>query len=554
MVCINVSELLVEKFKQIKIKYVFGILSSGFIELGDILSETEIHYIGTRHEQWAGHIADVYGRLTGRPQVFLVPGGPGVTNAVTAIATANVNHSPVLVLSDGSTTEASGKYGFQDLDGTKITAPISKKSFAINIPKRIDEFLSLMYRTAITPLPGPVHLEIPRDVLLMKTNYKIGSISENIISKTYPKENDVINIINLLSKSTKPLIVAGEEINNPTGRELLEEFVNKMHIPVCSTHGNNDVLDNNSKYMLGAIGRLGSIQAMEAVGTANLIVSFGTSLSRYTFSPYYGFKYSDITKNVVQISNNPDDLGRTFPICIGISCDPVRFLELAVELIKNLNIKNVGNNQWFENSLIEEKKTFSGTYNNMIFETIFERIPRKVNISLDAGSMSTVMVKWKKYGASGRLITSGNMGEVGFSIPAAIGACLAIPHVPSFAFLGDGALTMQLSALITAVEYNVPIKVIVFDNSAWGSEKAYQLAMYEGKIFGSQLKNPKLVEVAKSIGFLAIEAYSKEEAVLGINTLINSDKPSLLVIKMEDDFPTPVRSLDAVKRVYRGIY
>lgn len=556
MVEVNVSELLVDKFKEKNVKFVFGILSSGFVELGDILYDTDIKYVGARHEQWAGHMADAAGRLMGKPQIFLVPGGPGVTNGVTAIKTANINHSPMFVLSDGSTMGVSGKMDFQDIDGTSITARVAKHSQTVHSPDRVEEYFSWLYNIALTPLTGPVHLEVPRDILLMKTNYVKNLNASCPVYNSYPSEETVSDVIKIILQSSKPIIVAGEEINNETGREFLNKFVNELYIPVCAVHNNNDVMDNESVYMLGALGRLGSAIAMEALHRADVILALGTNMNPYTFSPYYGFKYNDITNNIIQVTLDSSNINRNFTTSKSLVCNPVEFLEVAVKILKNgnLNSKAPGFKNWFNSINRKDPPIFKGKYNNMVFETLFNIIPSKSIISLDAGSMSMVMLKWRKFGKSCRLLSSGNMGEVGFSISSAIGASLAKPGAPSFAFLGDGSFTMQMSALITAVEYNIPIKAIVFDNGAWGSEKAYQETLYNNRLFGSVLKNPDIAEVAKSLGVTSFRATDLTSLVLGLKDLDNSKEPSLLVINMENDFPTPVRSLDVVKRAYRGIY
>ncbi len=553
---INVSELLVDKFKNNNLNFIFGILSSGFMELGDILYDTDIKYIGTRHEQWAGHIADVVGRLTGKPQILLLPGGPGVTNSITAITVASINHSPMFVLSDGSTSITSGKNDFQDIDGTIITGHITKRSVTINRPDRVNEYFSMLYNLAQTPLLGPVHMEIPRDILLMKTSYDTEVKNQVIIYNSYPSVETVKSVLNIISNAKKPVLLLGEEINNPEGKKYLEEFIEKLHIPACSTHGNNDVLNNSSKYMMGAIGRLGSKRAMETISMADMVLVLGSSMNPYTFSPYYGFNYNALTSNIVQITMDSVNAGRNFTTFETIICNPVQFIKLAIQIIdsQEFNLNTGGYSNWFESIDNVEPDIFRGAYNSKVFEILFRKIPVKSNISLDAGSMSMVMLKWKKFGIHGRLLTSGNMGEVGFSISSSIGANLAIPDTPSYAFMGDGSFTMQMSALITAIEYDVPVKIIIFDNSAWGSEKAYQIAMYNNRFFGSNLKNPDIVRVVRSLGAIGIEANDISTLEHDIDDLNSSDRPAVLVIKMENDFPTPVRSLDAVKRVYRGLY
>ena len=521
---INISELLVERFRNRNLKFVFGILSSGFLELGDILYDKDIKYIGTRHEQWAGHMADVFGRITGQPQLLLLPGGPGVTNALTSIATAKINYAPMFVLSDGSTTSTSGRGDFQDLDGPEITKPVTKKSVLVQNPARVGEYFSSLYSISKAPLPGPVHLEIPRDVLLMKTTYADDKSEPDFLFGNYPARETVRLILHAIIKAKRPVVLVGNELSTTLGRELLSQFAEKMNVPVIAVHGKNDIMDNNNPRMMGAIGRLGSRKAMTYLKESDMVVALGTNMNPYTFSPYYGFEYNNLTENVILITLDPENIGNNIPISKNLFCSPESFLRVALGVIESEEYKFKGKaiREFFENAPEHNDEIFKGKHNSFVFQTIFENVLPGSNISIDAGSMSMVMLKWKGYSSPGHLITSGNMGEVGFSISASIGASLAQPEVPSYAFLGDGAFTMQLSALITAVEYNIPIKILVFDNSAWGSEKAYQTLMYNGRFFGSNLKNPDLTEVARSLRAISTKAEDPQTLRSTLHDINNS--------------------------------
>lgn len=556
----NVSELVVKFALDKKIKYVFGILSSGFLEVMDILGKTEINYIGVRHEQWAGHMADAYGRITLRPQICLIAGGPGITNMVTAMATAKINYSPMLVLSDGPTRRSEGKGDFQDLNGAVITTPVSKKSQYVSTPFRVLDNLASLYDIAVTPLMGPVHLEIARDVLLETVEYDGSSPPPAPSAHFYPSEEDILEVLRLLGESSKPLLLVGEEARSGSVSRLVSEVARKLRIPICTTHTNNDAVDNSDPYYLGSIGSLGSKKAMKAMEESDLVIALGSSLPPYTFLPYYGFRYPGRETKIIQVTLNEGALGKTQNLVLGLVSGAEEFLKALLSKVDSfgggaLVSKSVLWDGWFrglpENEPLD---VFKSTQNRNIFLTLFEGLETKSIISVDAGQLCKTIVRWNRFHAPGSLLTSGNMGEVGFSIPAAIGAKLARPDLPSYAILGDGAFTMELSAILTATEYNIPIKIIVLDNSAWGSEKAYQKILYEERYFGSNLKNPNLVEVARSLGLESFYAEDPAEVRKGIRELNQLDKPGALFIRMEEDYPTPSRLLDAVRRVKRGIF
>lgn len=555
---INVSELIARFIQNKKISNIFGILSSGFIELADILSETDVNFVGVRHEQWAGHMADVYGRLTSRPQICLIPGGPGITNMVTSVSTARINYGPMMILTDGPTTMRQETYDFQDLNGSTIMDGVAKATRLVSSPRRVLDSLNSLYDISVSPLQGPVHLEISRDILLESIDYEDKTEQPNVISSVFPEPGIIDTFLSMLSDAHKPLILAGEEVRTKEGSTLLEELAETLHIPVCSTHSMNGVMDNSSKYMLGSIGRLGSEKAMKAMQESDLIIALGTSYNPYTFAPYYGFKYPGKSVKVIQITLNPGAMAKNSNLTLGIFSDSAPFMMSVLKRLQDPVNRVHGSaaewDQWTAKIEISNKPVFKGEHNNSVFREIFDTIPSDAMLSLDAGSMSMNLVRWGKFSGHGSLITSGNMGEVGFSIASSIGAKLAIPSRPSFAVLGDGAFTMEMSAVLTATESEIPIKIILFDNSAWGSEKAYQMDFYNSRFVGSELKNPPLQNLVRSLGIEAIEADSPDKIRAGMKELINLDGSGAIIIRMEDDYPTPVRSLDAVKRVKRGLY
>ena len=332
----NVSEIILKFFQAKKTKYAFGILSSGFMELADILRDTDIQYIGTRHEQWAGHIADSYGRLTGSPQMCLISGSPGITNMVSAIATANINHSPVFVLTDGPTTKSKGTGDFQDVDGTTITAPVSKSSVYVSSPSRALDILNSLYNLSIAPLPGPVHVELARDTLLESCSYTDKEQNFDYLIHNLAGRETIESAVNLILESSRPVILAGNEIYTKRASVFLGKIAESLNIPVVTTHSNNDLMPSSNRFMLGAIGRLGSENAMRALAESDLVIAIGTTLNSYTFVPYYGFKYPGAETKIIQVSMFPESLARSGQVKLGIFSNAEDFLEATLNHITHI--------------------------------------------------------------------------------------------------------------------------------------------------------------------------------------------------------------------------
>lgn len=563
----NGGETLVDSMKRLGIDCSFGIVGSSLLEVFDLLPEAGIEYIGARHEQWAGHMADGYARASGKISALLAQNGAGLTNVVTASSTAKKANSPILIVSGSPLSKTIGRGTYQEEDHVAVMQPVTKWSRRVERADRISENVKTARNIAMTTPRGPTHIDVPRDFLYeivdyegLNTDFYIDNF-ESILSVEVLKQ-----IEELLKGSDKTVLIAGGACNNENISKRLIEFSKRLSIPICSTYGHNDVVQSDYPLMLGSIGRGGSEAAMNAVKEADLLLCIGTRLDEFTFLPYYGFSYFPKEAKIVQFTANPEHLGRSYQITLGVLCNAVSAVRALVDVANNISINDGTKNERFqkfsnEKRIWEEKITKREQNSNDheieikdVYLYLRENIPHDAIVTVDIGSSPSFSYSLLKFYYNRTFMPPGPLGGVGFSIPAAIGAGIARNGEPPYALLGDGAFTMELSALMTAVEYKIPLNVVVFDNSAWGAEKANQQYFYDSRFIGTNLNNPDLVTVSKSLGAYSkmVEDYNELDKTM--KDVFSNKGVNVVVVKVDPlKLPLPARR-DALQKPFRGIY
>jgi|GEM_PF-564678 thiamine pyrophosphate-dependent acetolactate synthase large subunit-like protein len=567
---VNVGELIVDSLRKYSVDHSFGIVASSIAEILDLLPLAGIKYYGARHEQWAGHMADSYTRISGKTSLVLAQSGAGVTNLVTAAATALRAFSPIIIISGGAQSEEKGKGTYQELDHVRIMSPVTKFSSSIPNPSRAQEIIRKAIVIARTPPKGPVYIEVPRDLFYEIVDYDAERV-EDVQATFSPKEEITTKFIELVNNSIKPIVLAGGGVIWSGASKLLEEFSSTFKVPVVSTYSHNDVMDNSNYLWLGSIGRAGSKAAMKVYSMSDLIIALGTRMDSFTFLPYYGFKYDNSNAKVIQVDIDPQIImNKSKGLEMGVVSDIKEFLGGVMKYVKEKGVKINEREQWIRDCIklreewrreLESQGITGKIGGNGLYPTIEEvyrelrkHLSKEAIVILDVGASPSLAYTYLEFTSSPSLLTPNPVGGLGFSIPAAIGAKIASPKRDVLAILGDGAFTMELPSLITSIEYNTNIKVLVMDNSAWGSEKNYQKIYYDSRYVGSDIKNPDLAKIAEDIGFKASVVESKGQMSSYIEEMLKSRESHVLIVKVDPNwFPPPAR-IDVVKKPKRGLF
>jgi acetolactate synthase-1/2/3 large subunit len=525
------AQMVVEALKKEGVKVVFGFPGGSVIPLFDVLfDEPDIHLVLTRHEQGAVHAADGYARSTGKTGVCLVTSGPGATNTVTGIATANFDSVPLVCLTGQVPRNMIGNDAFQEADIVGITRPITKNNYIITDRAELPKILKEAFFIAGTGRPGPVIVDLPKDILIakLKDSYPetVSIRGYNPVIKGHPGQ--IKKAAQALSQAHKPLFYVGGGIHIANAVDVFHKIVKKTGIPVISSLMGIGALPSDHPLNVGMIGMHGTYAANMAVTETDLLFGIGTRFDdRATgvlekFAPH---------ARVMQIDIDPASISRNVPVEIPIVGDARQVLEDLLPLLKPAQIDN-----W-----IKEIKEWQDTHplkidNNSkrlspakIIRTISDMFPEAI-IATEVGQNQMWAALFYNYRHSRTLLTSGGLGTMGYGFPAAIGAKIANPDKIVIDIAGDGSIQMNIQELATAVQEELPVIVAILNNGYLGMVRQWQELFYHKRYSFTCLNrrpscppecshpgdhcliyNPDFVKLAQAYDAVGIRVVKEEE-------------------------------------------
>ena len=539
---ISGGKAVVECLKAHNIKYVFGLIGSATMELFDALYDEEsIKFIDVRDERTGTHMADAYARASGNHGVIIAgQNGPGATNLVTGVAQAKAAFSPLLSIAGAISTEHQGKDAFQEVDQQKLFEPITKKTFSIKNTKSITKDLNNALNISTHGKWGPVHVNIPRDVLAgiesfdsFKTKIKLENKNVN--------NNDLEKIFSLIEHSTKPVIICGAGVKNSKTQDEAILLSKKLNIPIVSSAGHGDVITFDYDLYGGQMGPRGNKIASYLVKNADVILAIGTRLGFN--STFYSYDNISESAKIIQVDIDPVAIGRYFPVEIGIQNDVKVFLENLISLIQNKVLKN-NSQDWVTNFKKEKINYYKERDKNAdvnskiiqpsgLFKELRNIMPKNSSITLDAGTLCLQATDEFNFYNPKSLFTPLDFGLVGFSFAAGLGVKLAKPDSTVFSLMGDGGFGMTVSELATAVHHKINTITIVMNNKSWGAEKAYQRDFYDKRYIGADISSPpfhKLAEIYGAKGYYVTELNNFREAV---SDALVCNKPAVINVDVD---------------------
>ena len=539
---ISGGKAVVECLKAHNVKFVFGLIGSATMELFDSLyDEKDITFIDVRDERTGTHMADAYARATGSPGVIIAgQNGPGATNLVTGVAQAKAAFSPLLSIAGAIATEHQGKDAFQEVDQQKLFEPITKKTFSIKNTKSIVNDLNKALKISMQGKWGPVHVNIPRNVLSGIESYDTFKIESKVENKKI-EENDLEKIISLINQSSKPVIVCGAGVKNSKTQDDIIVLSKNLNIPVVSSAGHGDVISYEHELYSGQMGPRGNKVASSLVKEADFILAIGTRLGFN--STFYSYENISKSAKIAQIDIDPIAIGRYFPIELGIQNDVKIFLDQLNSQLKGKTLKS--NHHDWVNSFLKKKIEYykkrdenADTNSKIIqpsglFKELRNIIPKGSSITLDAGTLCLQATDEFNFFEPKSLFTPLDFGLVGFSFAAGLGVKLAKPNSQVFSLMGDGGFGMTVSELSTAVHHKINTITIVMNNKSWGAEKAYQRDFYDQRYIGADINSPpfhKLAEIYGAKGYHVFELKDLKGAVIDA---MNCNKPAVINVDVD---------------------
>ncbi len=540
----NGAEALILSLEKIGIEVMFGLPGGSAIPLFDALYKVRknMKFVLVRHEQGAAHEADGYARATGKPAAVLVTSGPGAANTVTGIMTAHMDSVPMIVLTGQSVRGMLGKDAFQEADIFNLTMPIVKHSYLLKSANDIPRVVKEAFHIATSGRPGPVLIDVPKDVGTEACT--VGLDAEMNLPGYKPQLRGytpemIQKIADALSKSQRPVIVAGHGAVMSRAENELLELAEKMGIPVTTTLLGKGVFPDSHRLSLEGLGMHGTAYANRAIVECDLMMSVGARLDdRILGVP------SQFCKNAVKIHIDIDaaEFGKLVKPDICCRGDAKTVLKDLLPLVKRGDTS-----EWVSRLDGYKKKwplTFSkkgGLHPPQIIAALSELTGGKAIMATDVGQHQMWAWQFFKCDKPWQFITSGGAGTMGFGLPAAIGAQFGRPGETVLCVAGDGGFQMTMSELATAGIHKLPIKIIIMNNHYLGMVRQWQDMFYDERYSGVDLEgNPDFVELAKAYGILAMNLKRSSDIQKVLKKALAHPGPVLVnveVVKHEEVFP-----------------
>ncbi len=534
----------IKSLKKEKVKHVFGLIGSATMEMFDALyHEKNIKFIGVRDERTGTHMADGYARASNQPGIILAgQNGPGATNLVTGLAQAQAAFSPVVSIAGSYSTKDRMEDAFQGLDQHSLFKPVTKKTWTVKNTKKIPKTFSDAFKLAMSPRRGPVCINLPRNILADKGNFKIDEKNQSFDNQnsTKSKSNYIKKAVKIINNSNKTVIVVGGGIKYTSKYKNVVKLAELLNVPIVTAAGHGDAIPFNHKLNAGQMGPRGNPVASKLVKKASVIIALGTRLG---FNSTF-YSYENINKNakIIQVELEKSMIGRYFPVAVGIYGDAATIAEQLYKEIKKQNI--ILDMEKWTNSYFYERKKFLFNRDKFkqknfpiqpkgLFKQLRQVLPKNSAITLDAGTLCLQATDALEYYDPPSLFTPLDFGLVGFSFACGLGVKVAKPNKKVISLMGDGGFGMTISELSTAVEYKINTITIVMNNKSWGAEKAYQKDFYGKRYLGADINSPPFDKVAELYGAKGFKVKKVSEINQAVREALKINKPVVIDVDVD---------------------
>ncbi len=533
--------MVIEALKKEKVEVIFGYPGGAVIDIYDELYKNpEIKHVLVRHEQGAAHAADGYARSTGKVGVVLVTSGPGSTNTITGIATAYMDSIPIVVLTGQVPTQLIGNDAFQEVDTTGITRPITKHNFLIKRIEDLPKILKAAFYIARTGRPGPVVVDIPKDIQQTKGEFNYpDEIELRSYNPVYePHVRQIEKAYSLLEQAERPVLLLGGGVISSGASAEATKLAEKLNLPVTMTLMGLGSFPGDHEQSLGMLGMHGTYYANMAIANCDVLLAVGARFDDRVTGKVDAFAPG---AKIIHIDIDPTSIQKNVKVHVPIVADCKRALTRILDIVRRVKKPKKywkeRFKEWWEQIDIWKKRyplSYKEDLNyikpQFVIEKLYELTKGEAIIATEVGQNQMWTAQYYKFKYPRTLITSGGLGTMGFGFPASIGAQMGNPNKLVIDIAGDGSIQMNIQELATAVEQRLPIKIIILNNGYLGMVRQWQ-GLFYGKRY-SQVRFqvlPDFVKLAEAYGAVGMKITRPEEVeptlkkVLNMNSLVILD-------------------------------
>ena len=551
----------------------FGIIGSAFMPISDLFPKAGIKFWDVAHECNGGYICDGYTRSSGKIGMCIAQNGPGITNFVTAIKTAYWNHTPMLLVTPQAANKTIGQGGFQEVEQMALFKDMVCYQEEVRDPSRIAEVLNRVIEKSIRG-SAPAQINVPRDYFCKVVDIDIPKVVR--FGKSSPNNDDILKAVDLLSNANFPVILSGAGVVLSDAIEECVELAERLDAPVCSGYQHNDSFPGSHPLSAGPLGYNGSKAGMKLISQADVVIALGTRLNPFSTLPCYGIDYWPKNAKVIQVDINPDRIGLSKKITLGISADAkITINEILSKLDhtagdtereKRKNIIAETKSQWLQElSSMDNEDDDPGTSWNedarnrqpermsprMAWRAIQSALPQNAIISSDIGNNCAIGNAYPTFEKGRKYLAPGLFGPCGYGFPAIIGAKIACPDIPVIGFAGDGAFGISMNEMTSCGREDWPgITMVIFRNYQWGAEKRNTTLWYDNNFVGTELNQDfSYAKIAEGCGLKGIQVRSMNELSSALRTSCedqNKGITTFIEVVLNQELGEPFRR-DAMK-------